>query len=299
MTTQTEPSTDRRSLIPWRKRAEFRPGKTRRQRQTQYRNQINALLIVLLVAIVGGGVYTLINYREAGSTKTVSCDAFPEYCLPLAGGAGGEDYANLEAPGSRELDAESEGVAGVVRGINPIHGFAELGDPAAPIHFVTVSDFACSHCQDFHMGDLKRFIKDYVLSGQATFGFVMGSGTGGAYSQLANQAALCAGEQGAFWEISSEFFRQANAGSVTQKFTIDGFRNTAEEMGLDGEQLINCIASGKYQNLINSYLTFGIDNGVTGTPTVLVSYGGSDSWSKVNRTYDSLKALTEAANAAE
>ncbi len=293
---KTNPDASTRSLIPWRKRAEYLPGRTRRQRQAQHREQINALLVVVLIVVVAGGLFTLLNYQNAGSTKAVSCDAYPQYCVPLAGGAGNPNFAALEAADSRELDAEPESAEGVVRGVDPTHNFAMIGDPDAPIHFVTVSDFACSHCQDFHMGDMDRFIDDYVLTGQATVGFVMSTGTGRAYSELASQAALCAGEQGAFWEMSDEFFRQANSRGVGQAFTLGEIEETADQMGLDSETLIDCVASGRYLRALDDFRAFSIDNGVTGTPTVLVRYGDSQSWSKVNRDYGNLKALTEAAN---
>lgn len=295
MTTKTEEPREQRSLIPWRQRASYVPGKTRKQRQAQYRTQMNALMIAVLVAVVGGGLYAIINYQAAGSTKNVSCEEFPEYCVPPAGALA--DYPALEAPASRTLDVESEAAPGVVRAIDPTNHFAYLGNPDAPIHFVTVSDFACSHCQAFHMGDAERFMKDYVLTGQATFGIVLTTGTGLAYSQLATQAALCAGEQGAFWEMSSEFFRQGNSRGVTQAFTLTEIKKTAADMGLDADALVECVATGRYQNFLNKYQTFAADHAVTGTPTVLVSYGNSGTWSAVTRNYDNLKSLTEKANA--
>ena len=292
----TRDTAEKRSPIPWRKRATFRLGKTRRQRQEQYRQQFNALALTLLVAVVAAGLVIFFNYREAGSTKTVSCEEFPEYCIPFAGSLSTNTIlANNESDAVRTLDAESQGAPGVVRGYDQ-NGVPFLGNPDAPIHFVTVSDFACSHCQDFHQGDLKRFIENYVIPGQATFGFVMTTGTGRAYSQTASQAALCAGEQGAFWELSSELFRLASSMGVQSAFSLSQIKDSADSMGLDSQKLVDCVSSGKYLNLLASYTTFAQDNGVTGTPTVLVSYDGV-TWSKApSRAYDTLVALTEVAN---
>jgi protein-disulfide isomerase len=291
----TTKESEQRGWFPWRKRADFVPGKTRRQRQAQYKDQMNMLLLVLVASAVAAGLVVIINYQGAGSVKSVSCNNFPQYCVPFAGGVEDGQYASLEAPESRELDGDLQVADGVVRGVwNDL--VPVVGDPKAPIHFVTFSDFACSHCQEFHRGDLERFVESYVLSGQATVGFVMLTGTGGGYSRLASQAALCAGEQGAFWEISSEFFRLGRAMGAANAFSLEQIKSTAEDMGLDSEKLVNCVASNRYGRFIDENLLFAQDVGVTGTPNVYVRYGDSDQWSRVDRDYGTLANLTEEAN---
>jgi protein-disulfide isomerase len=297
MTTRAKRTSEQKGPIPWRKRADFKVGTTRKQRQSQYRQQVNALLIILLAAVVMGGLVVSVNYRSAGSTKTVSCEEFPEYCVPLAGGATGSgDIAANEAAGSRTLDTASNGAPGVVRGFNT-DNVPFIGDPNAPIQFVTVMDFACSHCQDFHLGDLKRFFNDYVLTGEASFGVIMTTGTGGAYSEIASQAALCAGEQGAYWEMSDELFRLANSMGVQSAFSLAQIKRSADDMGLDSKKLVDCVNSSRYLSFLNNYRLWAQDNGVTGTPTVLYRYSSTGTWNKTDRSYANLQALTEAANA--
>lgn len=283
----------------WRTRAAFAIGTTRRQRQQQYKQQMSALWTILAVSIVFGALFVFINWRNVSAVKELSCAAFPQFCVPLAGEA--DPYPGLEAASSRVMDfdsVENTAVDGVVRYIGS-HNEPRIGDPSAPIHFVTVSDFACPHCQDFHGGDLVRFFDEYVLTGKATFGFTMSTGTGRDYSRLASQAALCAGEQGAFWEYSEELFHAADSRSIYDAFTLDGLRDMARDMGLDDEQLDACVASGQYEAAIADYLNFALDNGVTGTPTVLVQYAGSNQWTPVSRSWDSLSQLVEAANSGE
>jgi protein-disulfide isomerase len=159
-----------------------------------------------------------------------------------------------------------------------------------------VSDFACSHCQDFHRNDLKRFINDYVLTGKATLQLVMLSGTGGAFSDTATMGALCAGEQGAFWEMSDELFRLASAMAPEDAFRESQINKSANAMGLDGGKVLSCISSGRYASFLSNFRRFSNDHGITGTPTVLVSYGDGV-WTAVSRDYDTLKSLTEKANA--
>ncbi len=300
MTTNTQSSEGTRRRGPWRMRAQFALGKTRRQRQEQYRQQTSVLWMVLLATAVVAGAFVIMNWQNAGSTGTLSCADYPEYCVPFAGGSSlTGDGALAEASGVRTLDEDSHGVAGVVRYVGSDH-VPTLGNPDAPIHFRVVSDFSCSHCNDFHDTDLKRFINDYALTGDATVGIVMYTGIGLQYSETATEAALCAAEQGGLWEMSDEMYRVARSLGVQNGFTLAQVKRSADAMGLDADALATCVASARYKGVIAGYTNFAHDNGVTSTPTVLVSYGDSGTWEKIDqqqRNYDTLKSLTEAANA--
>lgn len=293
MTAQQRPEQTGAGLFPWGARATFSPGKTRRQRQEQWQRQTTILVAVLAVSIIASAVFIVANWRQIGGAKAVSCAAFPQFCLPHAGGS--TTLPALEAAGVRQLDGQSSGAPGVVRGVD-VNGIPTLGDPSAPVHFVTVSDYACPHCQNYHETDVPRFIEDYVLTGQATFGIALATGTGQFYSETASQAALCAGEQGAFWEMSEEMFRLARTRQLASAFSLDQIRDSAREMGLDAQKLVECVASNRYAQSLRQFRVFAGDHGVSATPTVLVSYGDSNVWTIVRRDYESLKQLTEAAH---
>jgi protein-disulfide isomerase len=285
-----------RPLIPWRARAKYRVGKTVKQRRAQYEQQTTVLKMVLFLTIVIGALVILLNWRNAGATKTVSCTTYPQYCVPLAGGS--PDQEDLEAAGTRSLDEESRGAEGVVRYVDA-ENIVTIGNPNAPIHFRVVSDFACGHCNDYHDSDLRRFIEDFVITGQATFGLVMTTGTGRSFSETASQAALCAGEQGAFWEMNDELFRLARAEGA-RSFNLSRLRKSASDMGLNAEKLVTCVSSDRYRVFLPAYSTFANDLGVTATPTLLVSYGDGGEWTRLEHTYrgyDSMKSMTEQANA--
>ena len=92
-TKRTRPETRRpeepRRLIPWRQRTTYRVSSNAKQRKRQLRDQSNYLMMTLVVTVVLGGLFIYFNWRGVGSTKTVSCAEFPEFCVPLAGGATG------------------------------------------------------------------------------------------------------------------------------------------------------------------------------------------------------------------
>ncbi len=294
MTTNNPETVEQASNSLWPVRAEFPVGATRRHRKQQYDDQMRVLMLVIVATVVVGAIVVLLNWREAGSTKAADCINYPQYCVPFAGGASLNPA--LEGTGVRDLEARSEGTTGVVRYVDT-EDVPTLGDPAAPIHFRTVSNFACSHCNSFHTGDMETFIKDYVLTGQATLGSVMVTGMAQEYTSIATEGALCAGEQGAFWEMTNEIFRLARTEGYQMGFSIDSLRRSADKMGLDKNALATCIEESRYAEVIYNYELFSADQGISGTPTVLVSYGDSGEWQTLaNRSYDSLVQLTEAAN---
>lgn len=290
MSEKANQKTSRAGGLGWPAHASYEVAASRRQRDAQYRLQMKLLVGVVAAALVLGGVFAYLSWHGAGSTKDVSCADYEDYCVPLVGGG---PVAALEAPESRTLDQDSTADPGVVRGVTA-EGMPFIGNPNVPIKIAEVADYACSHCQDYHNSDLKRIMRDFVLTGQAQLQVVMTTGTGGAYSQLASQVALCAGEQGAFWEMNDELYRMAESQSVVTAFSFANLLGTARDMGLDDDALRQCYGAGTYSSALSAYQTFANDNGVTGTPSVLVNVG--DGWRIVQRDYDTIAGLVERAN---
>ncbi len=299
MPSRTQGSATSRFGFRWKPRAAYKVGKSRRQRQTQLRTQTNALLMTLLVAVVAVGLFIFFNWQGArGEARAVSCADYPEYCVPFVGGLeDGADLALAEAPAARALDEASHGAEGVVRGFTA-DKMPFIGNPDAPIHFRAVFDFSCGHCSTYHSNDLYQFVKDFVLPGQATLSVAILTGVGGEYSLTAAQAALCAGEQGALWEMSDELFRQARTQGVQNAYSLPTVEQSAKDMGLDVRALTGCILASRYDSILNAQQLFALDNGVRSTPTLLVSYGDSGTWTPLEHTergYESMAKMTRAA----
>ena len=271
---------------------------SRRQRRAQFRQQMIVLAITLGITTIAAGTLIALNWWGAGSTQTISCEDYPLYCVPFAGGLPEDQFEPNEAAEVRSLDAESTAAEGVIRGYQD--GFPLLGNPDAPIQFVLASNFTCGHCQSFHKYILPQFIEDYVLTGKASFQIAMLSVVGGDYTRTANQAAFCAGEQGAIWEMIDELFRLGNAYSPSKAFDPQQIRSSASNMGLDAESLESCIRSGRYEELLDLHNTFRNDQGIGSTPTILYKIGNTGPWGKLvggdECTYENLAALTEQAN---
>ena len=91
-----------------------------------------------------------------------------------------------------------------------------------------------------------------------------------ATSEVATQAALCAGEQGKFWEFhrmlyarQEQWRRLPNPHQRLQEF--------ADDIGADASALASCVRSGRMEKLINADKAYGLSLGVRSTPTVFVN----------------------------
>lgn len=224
------------------------------------------------------------------AARALSCDDFPQYCVPLAGWPpGGGALAGNEDATARALDAAGAGVAGVVRGYT-VDQLPLLGDPAAPLQLALFTDPVCSACQAYHLGELQEVIEDLVLSGEASLRLVLLADVGGAASERAAQAMLCAGEQGGLWELGEALAGLGNPAA----YTLARIATTAAGIGLDGAAITACLEAGTYAPLLEQYAGFAIEQGVAVTPTLLARLDESGGWQTVERDVAALRALIEA-----
>jgi protein-disulfide isomerase len=88
---------------------------------------------------------------------------------------------------------------------------------------------------------------------------------GGAAGTAAALAANCAIDQDAYWDFHDAIF--------TGEFGIspDAFTSIAEDLGLDTDELGQCIESEKYAEEVQNDLLAGRSIGVSGTPTFFIN----------------------------
>jgi protein-disulfide isomerase len=235
--------------------------------------------------VIAGFFAPSVCAQDSGAAR---CTDYPEFCFPHVG----------RVPAimtGQELLRAGDGNPHVVRGMTA-DGLFFLGDPAAPIHFLVFHSFTCSHCSGYYQIELIQFIKEYVLSGQAALHVGLLSFSMQPYSDNAANAAVCAGEQGAFWEMQHELFVRGSREGIQVAFTPDNIQGMARDLGLDADRLLACVESGQYGFLMDQFKFSALDLGVSATPTVLMLHGSD--WQKVTRNYDNLAQLTMDANAA-
>ncbi len=91
-----------------------------------------------------------------------------------------------------------------------------------------------------------------------------------AQAMKASEAALCAGDQGKFWEMHDRLFANQNA------LSLEALSKHAEALGLDTTQFKECIDNGKHAAQIKAATVEGQKAGITGTPGFLLGFIEAD-----------------------
>ncbi len=177
--------------------------------------------------------------------------------------------AGLFLISTRPADAPiPEGVTtayeGLEIGVND-ENFPRLGNADAPVQIEEFSSFSCPGCKQFH-DDVFPAIVERVRAGHVAFTFVPMLTGSIENAEGAARAALCAGEQGKFWEMHDVLF-DWHGRFVNNAFTSNRLSSGAEALGLNMGDFNSCFSSEKITNIIGA----GNAKGIASTPTVRVN----------------------------
>lgn len=190
------------------------------------------------------------------------------------------DAAPLPAQGSSgqsPFQAQAEGIRLEIS----VDDDPALGPEDAPVTIVEFSDFNCPYCRRFHQDtfqalldaypDQIRFVyRDYPITSQESF--------------YAAQAAQCAADQDAYWPFHNALF------SSRYGLGREAYQQYAQELGLDGQGLLECLDSGRYAQEVESDARYAAQLGVSGTPTFFINgipLVGAQPLSEFTRVIDS------------
>jgi protein-disulfide isomerase len=138
------------------------------------------------------------------------------------------------------------------------------GNPKAPVTIVEFSDFQCPFCKKAQV-TLKDLLTKY--NGRVKLAYRdFPMRTLHPQSQMAAEAAGCAGQQGKFWEYHDALF-------ATDQSKLDqaGLTATARSVGLDEKSFTSCLAEGKFKAQIEQDVQEGTKAGVAGTPGFFIN----------------------------
>lgn len=145
-----------------------------------------------------------------------------------------------------------------------------LGSEDAPVTIYLYEDLQCPACASFARRTFPELVTRYVEPGEVK---VVSEPLTiiGPDSTPATEAALSAGEQDLYWEYSTLFFlnqRRENSGYVTDEFLT----SIAEEtQGLDVDQWNEEREPGSFESEIEAAQNMARDDGVGGTPTLVIT----------------------------
>jgi protein-disulfide isomerase len=150
-----------------------------------------------------------------------------------------------------------------------------LGDPAAPVKMDVWEDFQCSACLKYSQVTEPQIIQIYVETGKVYyvfhfFPFISSYTPGNTESEHAANAAMCAADQGKFWEYHDMLFANwigENVGSYNDN-RLEAF---AGSIGLNMTDFKKCFEADKHGNFISQDATAGQNLGIHGTPAIFVN----------------------------
>ena len=209
------------------------PGQTRADKHKS--RMIVGLAIVFAVIIVLGGVgWHFITPASSASTNTV---------VTLPASSSSFDLASSLLSGSPST----------------------LGSRNASVTIVEFGDYQCPTCGAWYHSQEALLIQNLVDTGKAKlvwrdFDYY------GPDSVSASEAAYAAGEQGRFWQFHDLLFQsqQTPNNGWASRQNMETF---ARQLGLNMTEFDQSFNSGKYDSLINTNHSLGIQAGVTETPT--------------------------------
>jgi protein-disulfide isomerase len=138
-----------------------------------------------------------------------------------------------------------------------------IGPADAPITIVEFSDYQCPYCRRWHDEVYEPLLAAYPGKIRLVYRhFPLTSIHPDAFS--AAEAALCAGEQAAYWPFHEKLFSSESLGNST-------YIQYAQELGLNMSSFESCVNERKYQQVVDQDLNFAIDLGIRSTPTFFIN----------------------------
>ncbi|MBK5254481.1 MAG: DsbA family protein [Vicinamibacteria bacterium] len=137
-----------------------------------------------------------------------------------------------------------------------------LGPKDAPITIVEFTDYQCPYCQQAqqYVDRVMEVYKDKVRLVYQEFPLDFH-----AQAMPAGVAARCAGEQGKFWEMHTSMLSAPGA------FDKTDLESRARNLGIDTTRFNTCVASGRFDPVIQKAIENGRSVGVSGTPTFFLN----------------------------
>lgn len=145
----------------------------------------------------------------------------------------------------------------------PTENAYAIGPVDAPITIVEFSDYQCPYCRRWHEQVYEPLLAAYP--GKIRFVYrhlPLASIHPDATS--AAEAAMCAGEQDAFWLFHEKLFSGESLGNRV-------YVQYARDLGLNMNTFESCVNDRKYQQAVDQDLNLAIDLGLRSTPTFFVN----------------------------
>ena len=145
----------------------------------------------------------------------------------------------------------------------PIENAYAIGPADAPITIVEFSDYQCPFCRRWHNEVYEPLLAAYPGQIRLVYrNLPLTSIHPDAMS--AAEAAMCAGEQDAYWPYHEKLFSSESLGSTI-------YLQYAQDLKLNMGTFEACLSNHKYQQAIQEDSDFAINLGIRSTPTFFIN----------------------------
>lgn len=145
----------------------------------------------------------------------------------------------------------------------PTENSYALGPKDAPITIVEFSDYECPFCRRWHQEVYEPLLAAYPGKIKLVYrNLPLTSIHPDAFG--AAEAAMCAGEQDAYWPFHEKLFSSETLGSQV-------YTQYAQELSLDVDKFQSCLTDQKYRAAIQADSDFAVNLGVSSTPTFFIN----------------------------
>jgi protein-disulfide isomerase len=151
-----------------------------------------------------------------------------------------------------------------------ITGRPTMGAADAPITVVEFTDYQCPFCLRFSKTTFPHLKKNYIDTGKVRWVALNLPLAFHKDARKAAQGALCAGDQGKFWEMREMLFENPKAIGVQH---LPGY---AQELSLDVETFNTCLNSDRHLAAIDKDAQDARGVKLTGTPSFIIGKSDSD-----------------------
>jgi protein-disulfide isomerase len=210
------------------------------------------ILIVIVLVLVGS---------QIAPSRTLSAQNVPDHPFDAA--------ALIEQEGDAVIpDGIDERYAALVKrgyttGRTP-DGLPAIGSPYAPFTIEQISSFSCTHCANFTANYFNNLL-DKILEGKVRYVFIPLTQIGSFDSEPMARAALCAGEQGKFWQMHDVMFDWLDRYGAQANNTTR-LSSAAEQLGLNVKKFNTCIKGTRAKKLLTKAQQIAVDRDVNSTP---------------------------------
>ena len=138
------------------------------------------------------------------------------------------------------------------------------GDKNAKLTLIEFTDYECPFCGRHFRDTAPKILKDYIDTGKIRYVFSDLPLAMHAHAKKAAEAALCAGEQGKYWEMHDLLFSNQQALDNANLIAY------ATKLGLNVPAFQKALESGKYEARVSANAADAAKLGFTGAPSFAI-----------------------------